>query len=96
LRTLPNSQSLTSTDGNADRDADTRRTAERKRQCKREDPSDADGASETSEKPHWDDEAFLAEAMHEMISRSHADVDGTLGGEKDVTAFAALVHDGLV
>jgi hypothetical protein len=82
--------------GDADHDVDTGRTAERKRLCKREGQADADGASETSERLHWDDEGFLAEAMREMISRSHADGDGSLEGEKDVMAFAALVHDGLV
>lgn len=34
--------------------------------------------------------------MREMITRSNADGDGFLDGEKDVMVFAALVHDGLV
>jgi hypothetical protein len=70
--------------------------AERKRHCKREDGSDTEAASDNSDKPFWDDQEFLVEAMHELIGRSHADVVSYLRGEKSPGALADIVHDGLV
>lgn len=74
----------------------TLRMAERKRRCKREDESDTDVASESSDKPFWDNQAFLAEVMHDLIGRTDADIDSYLRGEKSAEALADIVHDGLV
>lgn len=70
--------------------------AERKRQCKREDESDTDAASEDSDKSFWDDQEFLAETMHELIGRTSADILGYLRGKKSPDALANTIHDGLV
>ncbi|KAF1917765.1 hypothetical protein BDU57DRAFT_494022 [Ampelomyces quisqualis] len=70
--------------------------AERKRRCKREDESDTDIATENSDRLLWDDQAFLAEVMHELIGRADTDVEGYLRGDKSVGALADIVHDGLV
>ena len=80
----------------ADDEVGGRRMAERKRHCKREDGSDTDADSDASEKPFWDDEELLTEAMHELISRSNADVGDYLRGDKSALAMANIVHDGLV
>lgn len=47
-------------------------------------------------KPFWDDDAFLAATMRQMIATSRADVDGYLNGEKNSSVLEAIVHDGLV
>ncbi|KAF2832673.1 hypothetical protein CC86DRAFT_401422 [Ophiobolus disseminans] len=76
--------------------ASGRRMAERKRHCKREEGSDTDAASDTSDKPFWYDQEFLAEVMNDLINRSGADVVSYLKGEKTPDALADIVHDGLV
>ncbi|KAH4214284.1 hypothetical protein HBI25_213450 [Parastagonospora nodorum] len=72
----------------------SRRMAERKRHCKREDESDTD-TDDASDKPFWDD-GFLAETMNVLINRSKENIMDYLRGEKDPDAFANLMHDELV
>lgn len=73
-----------------------RRVAERKRQCRREDDSDTDAASDDSNKLFWHDDEFFAEVMHELIVRSGTNVASYLKGKREVNTFVNTIHDGLV
>lgn len=52
----------------------SRRMAERKRHCKREDESDTD-TDEASDKPFWADQEVLAETMIGLINRTNTDIE---------------------
>ncbi|KAF2683214.1 hypothetical protein K458DRAFT_390481 [Lentithecium fluviatile CBS 122367] len=48
------------------------------------------------DEPFWNDTTFLADTMHELVSRTDADIDGYLKSEKTTEALADIVRDGLV
>jgi hypothetical protein len=68
--------------------------AARKRHCKRESLSDT--KDDKSYKAFADDESFLAEAMHELITRSGVGVENALSGKITSVSLVKAVHDGLV
>lgn len=75
---------------------DTRFMAERKHHCRRDGEPDREIAGDDADKSFRDNQDFLAEAMHELIGRTDADVESYLRGERNPDALADIVHDGLV
>jgi hypothetical protein len=74
----------------------SRRIAQLKRHCKREDDSDTDAGPEDFHKPFSDDQQFLTETMQELIGRTSADIHGCPRGGKSLEALANITHDALV
>lgn len=58
--------------------------------------NDDDAASNTSDTQSWHDSNFFTETMDLLADRSGTDVEASLTGEKDSSALADIVHDGLV
>jgi hypothetical protein len=74
----------------------SRRMAERKRQCKREDDFDNDVASRDSTKDMWNDDYFLAELLREFMHRCGINIRDFYDNEKCIGTIANLVHDGIL